>query len=298
MLQMVAALQQALKQDIETLAWMTATTRQQALAKLDAIADKIGYPESWRDYAGVEVRRDDLVGALASASAYESARTLAKIGQPVNRQEWSMSTPTVNAFYRAQLNDINFPAGILQPPFFDQALDDAVNFGAIGAVIGHEMTHGFDDRGRKFAGNGNLYDWWTPEDASAFEERAACFERQYGGYTAVDDVKLNGKLTLGENVADNGGLRIAFNALESTIAGKEVAPVDGFTPQQRVFLGWAQIWCQNQTDEMSRMLALTDPHSPGRYRVNGVMVNMPEFAEAFACKADAAMASKEPCRVW
>ncbi len=295
---MVAALEKALEQDIRTLPWMTDATRKKGLEKLRAIANKVGYPDRWRDYSSVKILRDDAVGNAARAAAFEFKRDLAKIGKPVDRGEWQMSPPTVNAYYSPLLNDINFPVGILQPPFFDNAMDDAVNFGAIGAVIGHELTHGFDDSGRKFDAQGNLQDWWTEADGKAFVERAQCFDDQYSGYTAVDDVKLNGKLTLGENVADNGGLRIAHMALMDTLAGKTPAPVDGFSADQRLFLGWAQIWCQNATPEISRMLAQTDSHAPGRWRVNGTVSNMPEFQKAYQCKAGDAMVSAKPCRVW
>jgi endothelin-converting enzyme/putative endopeptidase len=208
-----------------------------------------------------------------------------------------MTPPTVNAYYSSQENNINFPAGILQPPFFDRAMDDAVNFGGIGAVIGHELTHGFDDQGRQFDADGNLNDWWTADDAKAFEERAACFVDQYAGYTAVDDVRLNGKLTLGENTADNGGLRIALMAYLAS-AGRDAGTLEGFTPEQRVFLGWGQVWCENRRPEFERLQAQTNPHSPGRYRVNGVVSNMPEFQKAFSCKADAPMVRANTCRVW
>jgi putative endopeptidase len=295
---MVAALEQALAKDIETLPWMTDPTKKKGLEKLHAIANKVGYPDKWRDYTTVKILRDDAVGNAARAAAYEFKRDLAKIGKPVDRGEWQMSPPTVNAYYSPLLNDINFPVGILQPPFFDNAMDDAVNFGGIGAVIGHELTHGFDDSGRKFDAQGNLQDWWTEADGKAFEERAQCVADQYGSYTAVEEVKLNGKLTLGENTADNGGLRIAHMALMSTLAGKTPAAIDGFSADQRLFLGWAQIWCQNATPEVSRMLAQTDPHSPGRYRVNGTVSNMPEFQKAYQCKAGDAMVSAKPCRVW
>lgn len=298
MLKMVVALEKALEQDIRTLPWMTETTKKQALAKLDAIANKIGYPDEWRDYSTVKISRDDAVGNAQRAGAFEFARQLGKIGKPVDKREWTMTPPTVNAYYNPLMNNINFPAGILQPPFFDRKMDDAVNFGGIGAVIGHELTHGFDDQGRKFAPNGNLQDWWTEQDGKEFESRATCVADQYSGYTAVADVKLNGRLTLGENVADNGGVRIAYMALKETLKGKNVAPIDGFTPEQRLFLGWAQIWCQNRTDEIARMLAQVDSHSPGEYRVNGVVSNMPEFQEAYQCKAGSAMTRGNPCRVW
>ncbi len=210
-----------------------------------------------------------------------------------------MTPPTVNAYYNPQMNDINFPAGILQPPFFDRKMDDPVNFGATGSVIGHEMTHGFDDQGRQFAADGSLSDWWTEADAKEFEKRAACIVDQYGSYTAVDDVKLNGKLTLGENIADNGGVRIAYMALMQTLSDAAKArKIDGLTPEQRFFVGWGQIWCNNMTPEVTRLRAQVDPHSPGRYRVDGVVSNMPEFREAFGCKADAPMVRENACRVW
>ena len=298
MLKMVRGLEKALALDIEGLDWMTDTTKKEARRKLDAIANKIGYPDEWKDYAGVEIARDDFVGSMASAAAWDFAEDVGKIGQPSDPKEWPFSAPTVNAGYMPTMNQVVFPAGILQPPFFDRRADDASNYGAIGSAIGHELTHGFDDSGRQFGATGEFEDWWTEEDGAAFEKRAACFEQQYSGYTAVDDVKLNGKLTLGENVADNGGLRVALMALEDALSGQDLEKVDGFTPQQRFFLANAQVWCRNQTDEVARMLATVDPHSPGRWRVNGVVVNMPEFAEAFSCPADAPMVRPDPCRVW
>jgi endothelin-converting enzyme/putative endopeptidase len=296
MSRMVKALESALKDDIKGLDWMTPKTKEAAEEKLKGIANKIGYPDKWRDYSALSVKRGDAIGNLQRARQFEIKRQLDKIGKPVDKGEWEMTPPTVNAYYDPQMNDINFPAGILQPPFFDNAMDDAVNFGAIGAVIGHELTHGFDDEGRKFDAKGNLRDWWTADDAKAFESRAQCLVDEYAGFTAVADVKLNGKLTLGENTADNGGLRIASMAL-SQLGGKG-APVDGYTPEQRLFLGWGQIWCEKRTDQASRMLALTNPHSPGRYRVNGVVANMPEFAKAFACPAGKPMVPAKACRVW
>jgi putative endopeptidase len=299
MSRMVAALERALQKDILELPWMTDVTRRQALAKLSAIANKIGYPDKWRDYRMVKVARNDALGNAERAEAFELRRQLAKIGQPVDRGEWLMTPPTVNAYYMSLQNNINFPAGILQPPFFERAMDDAVNFGAIGSVIGHELTHGFDDQGRKFAANGNLADWWTAEDATEFEKRAACFADQYGAYTvAGGEVKLNGRLTLGENTADNGGVRIAHMALMDTLGGASVPLRDGFTPEQRLFLAWGQIWCQNETEESARLRAQTDTHSPGRYRVNGVVSNMPEFQKAFACEAGSPMVRENACRVW
>ena len=297
-LEMVHAIEKALARDIDELDWMSDETKKEARRKLDAIANKIGYPDEWKDYAGIEISRDDFVGSMASAAAWDFAEDVGKIGTPTDPKEWPFTAPTVNAGYDPMVNQVIFPAGILQPPFFDRKMDDAVNYGAIGSAIGHELTHGFDDSGRQFGATGNVEDWWTEKDGEAFEERAACFEKQYSGYTAVDDVKLDGKLTLGENVADNGGLRIVLMALEDTLSGREAEKIDGFTPQQRLFLANAQVWCRNQTDEVARMLATVDPHSPGRWRVNGVVVNMPEFAEAFSCKADSPMVSADPCRVW
>lgn len=299
MAKLVAALERALEKDIRELPWMTEATKRQALAKLAAITNKIGYPDRWRDYRAVKVARNDALGNAERAGTFELRRQLAKIGKPVDRGEWLMTPPTVNAYYMSLQNNINFPAGILQPPFFERAMDDAVNFGAIGSVIGHELTHGFDDQGRKFAANGNLADWWTAEDATEFEKRAACFVDQYGAYTvAGGEVKLNGKLTLGENTADNGGVRIAHMALLDTLEGAAAPLRDGFTPEQRLFLAWGQIWCQNETTESARLRAQTDSHSPGRYRVNGVVSNMPEFQKAFACPAGSPMVRENACRVW
>ena len=298
MAKMVDALETALREDIKTLPWMTDTTKQQALVKLTAIANKIGYPDTWRDYTSVKIVRGDAMGNAERASQFEQARDNAKIGKPVDPKEWGMTPPTVNAYYNPLQNNINFPAGILQPPFFERVMDDAVNFGAIGAVIGHELTHGFDDQGRKFAADGNLADWWTEADGKEFEKRATCVADQYSAFTVADGVHLNGRLTLGENTADNGGLRIAHMALENTIKGQNVPRRDGFTPEQRLFLGWGQIWCQTETDESAKLRAQVDPHSPGRYRVNGVVVNMPEFQQAFSCPKGAPMVRENACRVW
>jgi predicted metalloendopeptidase len=298
MAELITALRKAMERDIQSLDWMGEATKKEAQAKLAKMGPQIGYPKTWRDYASVEIRRDDALGNRRRARAFDLRRRLAKIGQPVDPNEWSMSPPTVNAYYRASMNDINFPAGILQPPFFDPNADDAVNFGAIGAVIGHEMTHGFDDAGRKFDAEGNLRDWWTPADAKEFESRAACVDRQYSGYTAVNDVKVNGKLTMGENIADLGGARIAYMALQETLQGKEAPKRDGFTPDQRFFLAFAQVWCFDATPEARRQRALTDSHSPGRYRANGTVSNMPEFQRAFGCKAGQPMVREEACRVW
>ena len=298
MQQMVAAIEGAMERDIRALDWMTAETKERAIEKLHKIANKVGNQEKWQEYASVRIARDDAYGNASRASQYEVARQLAKIGQPVDKTEWHMSQPTVNAYYDSQNNDINFPAGILQPPFYDNGMDDAVNYGAIGAVIGHELTHGFDDSGRQFDGDGNLRDWWTEADAKAFEQRADCLVNQYAGYSPLEGVNLNGRLTLGENTADNGGLRIAYMALTDTLAGKEKPAIDGFTPEQRFFLGWAQVWCQNITVENLRLRAQTDSHSPGEFRVNGVVSNMVEFQRAFACRANQPMVRGPACRVW
>jgi putative endopeptidase len=296
---MVEEIEKMLGQDIQSLDWMTPVTKQQAQVKLRAIANKIGYPDKWRDYSTVRIVRGDAIGNDERATEFEVHRVLNKIGTPVDRTEWSMTPPTVNAYYNPLENNINFPAGILQPPFYDNRIDAAVNYGAVGSVMGHEMTHGFDDQGRQFDAEGNLRDWWTPEDAKEFEKRAECFIKEYAAYTPVDDVHLNGKLTLGENTADNGGVRLAFMALMKSLEGKpQPAKIDGFTPQQRFFLAWGQIWCENVRPETARLLAQTDPHSPGRNRVNGVLGNMPEFREAFACREGQSMIHAPACRVW
>jgi endothelin-converting enzyme/putative endopeptidase len=297
MLRMVKELEEALERDIMSLDWMTAATKTQALAKLHAITNKIGYPEKWRDYGPLEIVRDDAVGNSQRSNAFEWRRQMNKIGKPLDKDEWGMTPPTVNAYYHWFQNNINFPAGILQPPFYSATADPAINYGGAGAVIGHELTHGFDDQGRQFDSRGNMNDWWTPADAKGFEERAACFVNQYGGNTAIDDVKLNGQLTLGENTADNGGLRVALMAYLAGEGGK-AATLDGFTPEQRVFLGWGQVWCESRRPEYERLQAATNPHSPGRHRVNGVVSNMPEFQKAFSCPANAPMVRGDACRVW
>ena len=302
--QLVAALEKSLGDDIKTLPWMSDATKKAAEEKLGMIRNKIGYPEKWRSYKKLNVKRDDLIGNLHRNAVFERDWNLNHLGKPVDEKEWGMTPPTVNAYYDQSFNDINFPAGILQPPFFDFTIDPAVNFGGIGVVIGHEMTHGFDDQGSKYDGKGNLREWQTAEDRKAFTGRTDCVADEYSGFEAApahDDVpaqKLNGKLTLGENTADNGGLRIAYMALLNTFAGKEPAPIDGLTAEQRFFLGWANAWCGNRTDAIERMLATVDPHSPNRYRVNGTVSNMPEFREAYHCAATAPMVSQKACRVW
>jgi putative endopeptidase len=297
-LKMVHELESALEADINGLTWMTPTTKKEAQVKLHAVAEKIGYPDRWRDYSGLTITRGDALGNSQRSNAFEFHRQLNKIGKAVDKTEWGMTPPTVNAYYNPLENNINFPAGILQPPFYGAKTDASVNFGGAGAVIGHELTHGFDDQGRQFDARGNLKDWWTPADAKSFEDRAQCLVDEYSGFTAVDDVKLNGKLTLGENTADNGGLRISLMAYLARIATEPAATLDGFTPEQRVFLGWGQVWCENMRPERARMLAQTNPHSPSRYRVNGVLSNMPEFQKAFSCKPGAPMVRQNQCRVW
>jgi putative endopeptidase len=301
-LKMVKAIEQAMHQDIGELTWMSDTTKQKAYEKLSTIVNNIGYPDKWRDYSTVIVERDDYAGNVMRASAFEVQRQRNKISKPTDRKDWGMTPPTVNAYYRPNMNDINFPAGILQPPFYSQNMDDAVNYGAIGVVIGHELTHGFDDQGRKFDADGNLKDWWTSDDGKAFEERATCTADEYSSFVSVKDdkgdVKLNGRLTLGENTADNGGVKLAYMALTNIIGNTPLKPIDGYTPQQRFFISYGQIWCQNVTDQQARKLAIIDPHSPGRWRVNGVVQNSAAFQEAFGCKAGQPMVSENACRVW
>ena len=296
-LKMVDALEKALGEDIQKLDWMTAATKAQALVKLHAITNKIGYPDRWRDYSSVAIKPNDALGNSFRADEFEFHRVLNKIGKPVDRQEWQMTPPTVNAYYDPQMNDINFPAGILQPPFFYNKPDDPVNFGGIGAVIGHELTHGFDDQGSQFDAHGDLKNWWTPEDKKAFDEREACVANEYSKFSVAPGVNVNGKLTLGENTADNGGVRIALMALLNTI-GNDGAKMEGYTPEQRFFLSFGQIWCENARPEALRLLVQTNEHSPPQFRVNGVIQNMPEFRKAFACTPGQPMAPVQACHVW
>ena len=302
MLKMVDALEKSLNEDIQGLDWMSAETKKQANAKLQAIRNKIGYPDVWRDYSSVVIKRDDLLGNVTRATEFESKRQIAKINKPLDRKEWGMTPPEVNAYYSPSYNEIVFPAGILQPPFFDKTMDDGINFGGIGLVIGHELTHGFDDQGRKYDPQGNLHDWWTEEDGKEFEKRVSCVADEYSNFVAVDDLKLNGRLTLGENTADNGGARIALRALEHMIAddktGAEGRSIDGYTPEQRFFLGFGRVWCEKRRPEYERMQVTINPHSPGKYRVNGVVQNMPEFQKAWECKAGQPMVAENACRVW
>jgi predicted metalloendopeptidase len=302
MLKMVNELEQALGEDIQHLDWMSDATKQQAEAKLKDITNKIGYPDKWRDYSSVKVVRGDLLGNIQRATTFDRQYNINKIGKPLDKKEWGMTPPTVNAYYNPAENDINFPAGILQPPFFDRTEDDATNFGGIGVVIGHELTHGFDDQGSKFDGEGNLKNWWTEADRKEFDNRTGCIADEYSSFVAVDDVHLNGHLTLGENTADNGGVKVALIALHNELAQDKNNPAakkkDGFTPEQRFFLGFAQIWCENRSDESARLLAKTDPHSPGQYRVQGPLQNNPDFAKAFGCKPGQKMVSENACHVW
>ena len=297
--QMIGDLRATYAKDLEALPWMGEETKKRALEKLQAMVDKIGYPAKWRDYSALEVKHDDALGNAFRAEAFETRRQLNKIGQPVDRGEWSMSPPTVNAYYSSTHNDINFPAGILQPHFFSVTADDSANYGGIGTTIGHEMTHGFDDKGREFDKNGNLNDWWTKDDAKNFESRVQCLSDQAGAFVAVDDVKQNGQLTLGENTADNGGVHIAYAAYKARSAGQPETKIAGYTPDQRFFLTYAQNWCTNMTPEAARLQALTNPHPMPEFRVNGVVSNMAEFAKAFNCPAEAMMnRGEKACRVW
>jgi putative endopeptidase len=299
-LHMTQQIEQAMQDDLNQLTWMSPETRQQALAKLHGITNKIGYPDKWRDYSSVRVRRHEFLGNIERATWFESRRQLAKIGKPLDRSEWQMTPPTVNAYYDPQMNDINFPAGVLQPPLYDPKMDDAPNYGNTGGTIGHELTHAFDDEGRQFDARGNLRDWWTARDAEEFTHRAQCIVDQYAQYSVIDDIHINSKLTEGEDIADLGGLVLAWMAWQSQTAdGSSPAQArDRLTPAQRFFIGYAQWACEDTRPGELRVRALTDPHSPGRYRVNGLMVNMPEFARAFSCRIEQPMVKQEPCRVW
>ena len=297
-LKMVHEIEAALKSDISELSWMTPETKKQALEKLAHVADKIGYPDKWRDYSKLTIVRGDALGNSLRADAFEFNRQLNKIGKPVDRLEWIMTPPTVNAYYSDLENNINFPAGILQPPFYDPKIDESVNLGAIGAVIGHELTHGFDDAGSQFDADGNLHNWWTAKDREQFDSLESCFVNEYDQFVAVDDVHERGKLELGENTADNGGLRIAHMALLDVLANSPEKPTEGVTPEQKFFVGWGQIWCESERPEFARLIAQTNEHALGRFRVNGVVSNMPEFQKAFSCKADAPMVRKPVCRTW
>jgi putative endopeptidase len=298
--EMVQRIEDAMGQRIRALDWMSPETKQQALTKLAGIRNKIGYPDKWRDYSPVKIARDDFAGNVERTHEFENRRNINKIGKPVDHGEWDISAPTVDAYYNDQMNDINFPAGVLQPPLYDPKMDDAPNYGDTGGTIGHELTHGFDDEGSQFDAKGNLKDWWTKDDREKFDARTKCVDDQYSSYVSVEDVHVNGKLTLGENVADLGGEILAFMAWKDAAKEKNLQPVDGLTPEQRFFVGYAQWDCANERPEDMRVRAMTDPHSPARYRINGVVVNMPEFAEAFHCKPGQPMVkpAKDVCRVW
>ena len=295
----------AMDRDIDQLSWMSPETKVRAKEKLHGVANKIGYPDKWRDYSTLEVKAGDAFGNTARAAAFEEKRDVAKIGKPVDHGEWGMSPPTVNAYYNPQMNDINFPAGILQPPYFDPSQNDAVNYGDAGGIIGHELTHGFDDEGRQFDAKGNFVDWWSPEDGKKFTDRASCVVKEYDGFVAVDDLHVNGQLTLGENLADLGGLKLAFLAYldRAQKAGVDLtkkgdAEYGGMTPEQQFFVSYAQGWCQNNRPEDLRLRVQTDPHSPEEFRVNGVVVNLPQFQKTFACKTGQPMAPASRCEVW
>lgn len=297
-LKMTEQIEQAMHDDLAGLDWMSPATREKAIEKLKAIVNKIGYPDQWRDYSSVVVARDDFYGNVERATQFEMRRRFNKIGKPLDRGEWAMTPPTVNAYFNAQMNDINFPAGILQPPLFDPKMDDAPNYGNTGGTIGHELIHAFDDEGRQFDAKGNLKNWWTAADNKKFKQRAQCVVDQYAKYTVVDSIKINSKLTLGEDLADLGGMVLAWTAWKVQTAGQTLENRDGLTPDQRFFVGFAQWACENNRPEAMRVQAATDPHSPGKYRVNGVVVNLPEFGKAFSCKPGSAMTSAKPCKVW
>jgi putative endopeptidase len=299
-LEMTRRIEEAMALRIQQLDWMSPETKQQALAKLHTIRNKIGYPDTWRDYSSVKILPNDFFGDDERATEFEIHRRLDKIGKPVDRGEWGMTPPTVNAYYSDSMNDINFPAGVLQPPLYDVKMDAAPNYGNTGSTIGHELTHGFDDEGRKYDANGDLKDWWTKEDAEQFVKRSDCVVDQYGQYIVVDDIHINSKLTEGEDVADLGGTILAYIAWKDATKEMTLSERDGLSPDQRFFVGMAQWACENSRPEDLRVTAMTDEHSPGKYRVNGVVVNMPEFGKAFACKAGQPMIkpSDKVCKVW
>ncbi len=300
-LALVNEIEKQMSIDINSLTWMSPETKKAALVKLQAVTNKIGYPDKWRDYSSISIVKDDYFGNWYRSNEFESKRQRDKIGKPVDKQEWAMTPPTVNAYYNPSENNINFPAGILQPPFYSNKASDAVNYGAVGVVVGHELTHGFDDQGRQFDAKGNLKDWWQKQDEQQFQKLADCFVNEYGGFSPAPGVELNGKLTLGENTADNGGIRLAYLALMDDLAKRSI-PVtqktDGFTQAQQFFIGYGQLWCENVRPERARLWAQTDPHSPGQFRTNGVVSNLPAFSEAFGCKAGDKMYAARGCRVW
>ncbi len=300
-LAMVRAIETAMRNDLQSLDWMSAATKTKALDKLDLISNKIGYPEKWRDYSGLKIMRTDALGNSMRARQFDFAYQIRKIGRPVNRNEWEMTPPTINAYYDPNMNNINFPAGILQPPFYDRSQPPPVNDGHIGAVVGHELTHGFDDQGSQFDGHGNLKDWWTPQDKKRFAEREQCIIDEYDDFTVVDSLHVNGRLTVGENTADNGGLHLAYMAMEAWAQQNQIdlqKKMDGFSPAQKFFISFAQNWCYNARPEYLRLITNSNEHAPGPLRVRGVIENMPEFSTAFQCKAGQPMAPVHRCRVW
>ena len=297
---MVEQIEQAFDANVDTLSWMDAATKARAREKAKAVFDKIGYPDKWKTYDGLVTDRGTFLGNHMRSMAYENGRDLKKIGKPLDRTLWLMTPPTVNAYYETPMNEIVFPAGILQPPFFNKEATDAVNFGSMGMVVGHELTHGFDDEGRQFDAKGNLTDWWTPESGKAFVDRVSCVKRQFDGYVSIDDLHVNGALTLGENVADLGGLKLAFAAMQAYAKAHpdRVPAASRFTPEQQFFLGHAQAWCTNTRPEEARRRVTVDPHAPPRFRVNGPLSNLPQFQQAFGCKANDRMVAQNRCEVW
>jgi putative endopeptidase len=294
----LTAIEKAMEENIGKLSWMDDATRKAALEKLSAIANKVGYPDVWRDYSSVQITRDSLVGNVEAAAEFEHKRQLAKIGKPVDRNEWLMTPPTVNAYYDPPKNEMVFPAGILQPPFYSRKAVEAVNFGAIGMVMGHELTHGFDDEGRKFDAKGNLSMWWSKQTDAEFEKRAKCVVDQYNGYEVIDGQKINGKLTNGENIADLGGIKLAYRAFQANRKAPSTKPDKGFTDEQLFFLGTAQSWCSKRRPELERQRLIVDPHSTPKYRINGPLSNLPEFAAAFQCRPGSKMVRADACVVW
>jgi putative endopeptidase len=298
--EMIENLRKAYAERIMATDWMSAATKKEALVKLNAFVVKIGYPDKWKDYSKLNINRQSYLQDVLAARTWATEDNLSKFGKPIDRTEWGMTPPTVNAYYNPPMNEIVFPAGILQAPFYDPKADDAVNYGGIGAVIGHEMTHGFDDQGRQYDSKGNLRDWWTKEDGDKFNAKAAMVGKQYDAFMPLDSVHVNGKLTMGENLADLGGLTIAYQAFQKTAQAKAAKPIDGFTPNQRFFLAWGQIWRTNIRPEAARQQVLTDPHSPAQFRTNGPLMNMPEFYQAFGCKPTDKMErpAAEQARIW
>src|SRR5437763_3756836 len=297
--EMVKNLIEALRSDLTTLSWMSDETRKRAIGKLDAFVRKIGFPDKWRSYEALQISKGAYYNNAVSAGEFEFKRNLGKVGKPVDRTEWGMTPPTVNAYYNPSMNEIVFPAGILQPPFYDPKADDAFNYGGIGAVIGHEMTHGFDDSGAKYDANGNLVMWWTTEDFKKFTDRTNCVVKQFDSFEVEPGLHQKGQLVVGESVADLGGLTVAYAAYQKSLQGKpRPKDINGITPEQRFFLGWAQVWAQNIRPEAARLRTQTDPHPLAKFRVNGPLSNMPAFAQAFGCKPGDAMVRAERCQIW